>query len=77
MLVSVEFMGPMRRPWRERRRDVEAPDAATISAVIGALGYVAEESRHFSFLVNGSKAGPDTVLNARDQLAVLLMVGGG
>jgi hypothetical protein len=77
MRVSVEFVGPMRRPWPQRRRDVEAADGASITTVLGTLGYVADEARHFSFLVNGTKANPETALRAQDQLSVLLMVGGG
>ena len=77
MLVAVEFVGPMRRPWRERKREVEAVDAATIAELLVTLGYAEPESRHFAFTLNGVRATLTSPLAARDRLAVLLMVGGG
>ncbi|MBI5507624.1 MAG: MoaD/ThiS family protein [Deltaproteobacteria bacterium] len=75
--MTVEFVGPMRRPWKERRRLLEVDGGSTVDRVVASLGYDARERKHFAFLVNGVKARPDEPLAADDLLAVLLMVGGG
>ena len=77
MRVTVEFVGPMRRPWPERRRQIEVVESSSIAELLRSLGYGDEEARHFSFLVAGGKASLDTVLQPDTRVSVLLMVGGG
>jgi len=76
MRLRVEFLG--RCGGRGRAPpDLDVSDGLSIVALLGTLGYAADELRHFSFLVNGGRASADTLLEPEDKLSVLLMVGGG
>jgi len=75
--VHVEFLGPMRRPWRERERDVDIDAGATIGELMSQLGYTEEESRFFSVTINGERGRGNQVLTHGDQVTLTLVVGGG
>ena len=67
----------MRRPWRERERDIEIDPGRTVGELMRELGYAAEEARFFSVLVNGERARDRVVLVDGDRVTVTLVVGGG
>jgi sulfur carrier protein ThiS len=75
--VDVELVESMRRPWRERRREIEVEDQTTIDGLLAQLGYSADEARHFTVLVGGARANRSRRLAHGDRVVVLLIVGGG
>ena len=77
MELTVEFVGPMRRPWPERRRAVTVPEGTSLLTLATTLGYAPDEARHLVFAVNGVKVRGDTAPKTGDRVSVLLMVGGG
>lgn len=75
--VSVEFVGPVRRPWREQRRDVEIGDGTTVASLVEQLGYSDADRRHLTVLVNSEKVPSSTILSDGDTIVVTMIVGGG
>jgi sulfur carrier protein ThiS len=75
--IHVEFLGPMRRPWPERERDVEIDSGWTVGELMTHLGYREDESRFFSVVVNGSRARGDVALTDGDRVTLTVVVGGG
>jgi sulfur carrier protein ThiS len=75
--VHVELVGPMRRPWREHRREIEVGDQTTIDGLLAQLGYSADEARHLTVLIGGARANRSRRLADGDRVVVLLIVGGG
>lgn len=75
--VSVEFVGPVRRPWREQKRDLEIEDGTNVAALVERLGYSESDGRHLTVLVNTVKVKSSTVLSDGDEVVVTMIVGGG
>jgi sulfur carrier protein ThiS len=75
--VNVEFVGPIRRPWREHQRAVDLPDGASVADLVSELGYSDREREHLSVLVNAERAKPSVVLDDEDSVVVTIIVGGG
>ena len=77
MQVQVEFVGPVRRPWPQRRGDAPIEVGATVASLLAQLGFAPAEARFLSVLVNGARVAATTPLAAGDHVVVALMVGGG
>ncbi len=75
--VSIEFVGPVRRPWRVQRRDVDVEDGTTVAGLVEQLGYSAADSRHLTVLVNSEKVRASNALSEGDTVVVTMIVGGG
>ncbi len=55
--ITVEFVGPVRRPCVERRLAIEVPAMMQVAAILARLGYSQEEGARLTVLVNGTRAG--------------------
>jgi len=77
--VSVTFVGPMRRPpgLVGDVAAVPAATAATVDAVLAALGYLPTERRVLRVLRKDVSLRLDEAVAAGDELLVFLPVGGG
>jgi sulfur carrier protein ThiS len=76
MTVHVELFGAMRRPWRERQREVEI-SGRTVGDLLRQLGYGDADTRCFSLMVNGVRAQVADDLADGDRVTVILVLGGG
>lgn len=75
--VDVEFVGPVRRPWREHRRAIDLPGGASVAGLISDLGYSENEREHVAVLINEKRAKPSRLLQEGDSVVVTVIVGGG
>jgi sulfur carrier protein ThiS len=75
--LTVEFVGPVRRPGPERRLalDLDAPPA--VAALLERLGYAPDEGARLTVLVDGVRQGPAAVVPDGARVEILLPVGGG
>ena len=75
--VTIRFLGPVRRPAREREMGVELGEDATVGGLLASLGYQPHELDFFALSVNGEKARGTTALSHGDQVTLALLAGGG
>jgi sulfur carrier protein ThiS len=75
--ITVEFVGPVRRPCVERRLAIEVPDLVQVAAVLAQLGYSREEGARLTVLVDGARAGARATVADGARVEILLPVGGG
>jgi hypothetical protein len=75
--VSVEFVGPVRRPGPERRLSLELEAAPTVSALLERLGYSRDEGARLTVLVDGVRQAPTALVPDGARVEILLPVGGG
>jgi len=75
--VTVEFVGPVRRPCRERSLSLEIEGSIPVRALLERLGYAPEETTRLTVLVDGTRRGPDEPVPDGARVEILLPVGGG
>lgn len=75
--VTVEFVGPVRRPGPERRLTLELEAAPAVGALLERLGYGRDEGARLTVLVDGVRQGPTAVVPDGARIEILLPVGGG
>jgi probable selenium-dependent hydroxylase accessory protein YqeC len=75
--LTVEFVGPVRRPWPERRRELEVPTATAVAALLAELGYSPEEGARLTVLVDGARVDAQAPLADGARIEILLPLGGG
>jgi molybdopterin converting factor small subunit len=75
--VTVEFVGPVRRPCRERSLSLELEAPLAVRALLVRLGYAPEETTRLTVLVDGKRQGPDDAVPDGAKVEILLPVGGG
>jgi sulfur carrier protein ThiS len=77
LTVTVEFLGPIRRPWPEQQRTVTLTRGQTVAALLQQLGYRPDELRYVNVSINHERQMPQAVLHEGDHVVCMLMVGGG
>ena len=77
MNLTVSFFGPIRRPWPESSRELQAEQGTTVEDLLGSLGYKSEDMRRVATVVNGKKKSLQTELQDGDDLRFVLLAGGG
>jgi sulfur carrier protein ThiS len=77
MNIQVTFLGPIRRPWPESSRELQAEPGTTAEALLRGLGYGTEDLQRVALVVNGKRQKPQVTLAEGDQLRVVLLAGGG
>lgn len=77
MKLTVSFVGPIRRPWPEMKREIEVEFGVTLENLLISLGYRPEDLGRVIITVNGKKRSPSAALNDRDDVCVVLLAGGG
>jgi sulfur carrier protein ThiS len=75
--ITVNFSGPLRRPWPEITRQIEIPQPMTVEQILSYLGYSPVEKKMILASINGVKSNSKTVLQDGDSLDLILLVGGG
>jgi len=76
-MIQVTFNGPLKRPWPQLSKFVDAPPDSTVSSFLQSLDYSDDEIQLLKLMVNKIHAAPDTQLNSGDELEIFLVVGGG
>jgi sulfur carrier protein ThiS len=76
--ITVDFIGPVRRPGPERRLTLEVGDGGlAVAALLTRLGYLPDEGARLTVLVAGRRAGADERVPDGVHIEILLPVGGG
>jgi hypothetical protein len=75
--LTVEFVGPVRRPGPERKLTLELAAAPTVDALLERLGYGRDEGARLTVLVDGVRQGPGALVPDGARVEILLPVGGG
>jgi hypothetical protein len=75
--ITVEFVGPVRRPGPERMRSLKVEAALAVDALLERLGYGPEERACLTVLVDGVRQGPKFLVPDGARVEILLPVGGG
>jgi len=76
-LITVEFVGPVRRPGKERRLTLEVEPQTSVTALLTRLGYGPEERARLTVLVDGARAAATAAVDDGTTVEILLPVGGG
>ncbi len=77
MGISIEFAGPVRRPWPENTRTIDFPEGSTVAALLEKLGFTPSEARLLWVAVNGEIAAPQRALQEGDRVMISVRIGGG
>ena len=77
MGISIEFAGPVRRPWPESTRTVPFLEGGTVAALLENLGFTPNETRLLWVAVNGEIAAPQRALQEGDRVMISVRIGGG
>ena len=77
MLVNVEFVGAIRRPWSEQQRTLDLAEGTRVGDLLGELGYERRERRYVTTVVNDERVKHDRALADGDHLVVMTVIGGG
>ena len=77
MKVTVEFMGPIRRPWPEQSKEIELKDGSKVSALFSELGFTEVESRSINVLRDGLRLRPFSHLIDGERIVLMVPAGGG
>lgn len=75
--VTVEFIGPVRRPCRERVVTIELEGTYVVRQLLEHLGYAPDETTRLTVLVDGRRQAPDAPVPDGARLEILLLAGGG
>ena len=75
--ISVEFVGPVRRPGPERTLSLDLEAAPAVGALLERLGYGREEAARLTVLVDGVRQAPGALVPDGARVEILLPVGGG
>jgi hypothetical protein len=75
--ITVEFVGPVRRPCAERRLTLEVPTPILVGALLTRLGYSREEGARLTVLLDGARAGTGADVAGGARIEILLPIGGG
>ena len=75
--VTVEFVGPVRRPTALRRLTLELDEPPEVSALLARLGYTPVERPRLTVLVDGTSPGTGATIPDGARVEILLPVGGG
>lgn len=75
--VTVRYLGPIRRPCRQRRHEVEIREHTTAGELLDQLGYQPREKPLLSIHVNGQSAKADVHLSEGDEITFGILAGGG
>jgi hypothetical protein len=75
--VTVEFVGPVRRPGPERRLSLDLEAAPAVAELLARLGYAPDEGARLTVLVDGVRQGPAALVPDGARVEILLPVGGG
>jgi sulfur carrier protein ThiS len=75
--VTVEFVGPVRRPCPERTLALEVEADLPVSALLERLGYSPVEAPRLTVLVDGKRLGLAAMVPVGAKVEILLPVGGG
>ncbi len=76
-IVTVEFVGPLRRPSKERKMTLDLDPGATIEHLLSRLGYSPFEIDRIAVLRNDKQARKEDALDDGDRISLLLPMGGG
>jgi sulfur carrier protein ThiS len=77
MFITVNINGPMRRPWKENSRRIEAPDGCTVTELLQALGYSQNDQKYLLVAINQQKSDSQTQIPDGSIVDLILLVGGG
>ena len=77
-LLTIRFIGPVRRPGPERAVELEVTGITTVGELLAHLGYGAAEQASLQVLVDGARAATlDTSIKGARAVEILIAVGGG
>jgi hypothetical protein len=75
--ITVQFVGPVRRPTAARSIEVDVLPLRTVGDLLQELGYSRAEWFSLHVLVDGSRKEPDTSLEGARLVEILVAIGGG
>jgi sulfur carrier protein ThiS len=77
-LLTIRFVGPVRRPGPERTIELEVTEDDTVGELLARLGYDAEEQASLQVLVDGARAKTlDTSIAEARAVEIMIAIGGG
>jgi sulfur carrier protein ThiS len=76
-LITINFSGPLRRPWPEISKQIVIKDNQSIDQTLSELGYSPIEKKMILASLNGEKTNQKIILKDGDSLDLILLVGGG
>ena len=77
MKLTLSFVGPIRRPWPEMKREIEVEGGTSLEQLLISLGYRPEDLGRVIITVNGIKKTPSAEPADGDDVCVVLLAGGG
>ena len=77
MQLTVSFVGPIKRPWPEMKREIQVEEGLTLEHLLISLGYRREDLGRVIITVNGKKRPPSAEPADGDEVCVVLLAGGG
>lgn len=75
--VTVQFSGPIRRPWSDPSRQVSIAPQWTVADLLISLGFAEGELSYLYTAIDGKSTGLATLLEEGTTIDVSLRVGGG
>ncbi|MFH1438550.1 MAG: hypothetical protein ABIJ56_22770 [Pseudomonadota bacterium] len=78
MKISLEMLGPMKKPLGQGPVDVEVEDGATVREFMEKrLDYEPGHVRLLKYFIDGAEAKPSAALSDGCRLKILMVIGGG
>jgi hypothetical protein len=76
-VITVEFVGPVRRPGPERRLELADVGSPQVDVLLARLGYSSLEAGRLTVLVDGRREALSATVPDGARVEILLPVGGG
>ena len=76
-MLSVRFVGPVRRPGPDREIEVDPRDLGTVGDLLEHLGYDSDERAALHVLVDGARRPLDAPIADAGSIEILVAIGGG
>lgn len=75
--LTVQFVGPVRRPGPQRVVEVERGGLSCVRDLLERLGYSPEERRGLHVIADGTRRSPEDPLDGVTSVEILVAIGGG
>ena len=77
MPLTVQFVGPVKRPSPARELDVNPADFKTVSELLSHLGYNSNDQKALQVILDENRADLDSPLQGAKNMQILIAIGGG
>ncbi len=76
-MITIQFVGPVRRPGPERKIEVSRKGLRNIHDLLAHLGYSEEEQLALNILADGVRVSHDTTIEEINVVEIYIAIGGG